>query len=53
MDKEHIELYIAPTTEVLEVGYEGVICQSGLRNGYGDSNPGVLPADISDGFWNW
>ena len=33
MNKEK-ELYDAPSTEVLEVKYEGVICASGDRNDY-------------------
>ena len=53
MNTKDYELYKAPTTEVLEVQSESVICQSGLRNGYGDSNPGIDPTDINGGFWIW
>ena len=41
MERYDKELYCAPSTTVVEVKFEGVICQSGLmdatRSGYGDA----------------
>lgn len=54
METKHNELYEAPTTYVVEVKTEGVICGSVLRNPYGESNNGVDPGSLDgDGVWNW
>ena len=34
MEAAHKQLYEAPTTEVVEFKYEGLICLSGDREGY-------------------
>lgn len=48
------ELYEAPTISVVEMKQEGVICTSGLRDSYGDSNGGIDPGLLDgDGIWNW
>ena len=40
--------------ETVEVKAEGVVCQSGLRDAYGDSNDGIDPGLLDgDGIWNW
>lgn len=31
------KVYSAPTTDVLEANFEGVICQSAERDGYGNA----------------
>ena len=54
MKTKHNELYESPVTEVVEVKQEGVICASGLRDSYGDSNNGVDPGLLDgNGIWNW
>jgi len=54
MKTKHNEFYESPVTEVVEVKQEGVICASGLRDSYGDSNNGVNPDLLDgDGIWNW
>ena len=54
LQTKHNKLYEAPVTEVVEVKQEGVICASGLRDSYGDSNNGVDPGSLDgDGIWNW
>ena len=40
METYHNEIYEAPSTSVLEVSVEGVVCTSGVganRSGYGDA----------------
>ena len=37
METNTKELYEAPLTTVVNVKYEGIICLSGTRNGYGDA----------------
>ena len=37
METKDLELYESPTSEVVELKTEGMICESGARNGYGDA----------------
>jgi len=54
METKHKELYETPTTYVLEVKTEGVICGSVLRDSYGNANNGVDPSLLDgEGIWNW
>lgn len=54
MELKHKELYQSPVTIVVELKQEGVICASGLRDSYGDSNDGIDPGLLDgDGIWNW
>ncbi len=46
-------IYAPPMAETVEVKAEGVICESGLRNGYGTANEGVDPSQLDGGIWNW
>ncbi len=54
MKTKHNELYESPVMEVVEIKQEGVICTSGLRDSYGDSNDGIDPGSLDgDDIWNW
>jgi hypothetical protein len=53
MKTKHNELYESPVTEVVEVKQEGVICQSGLRDSYGNANDGIDSSELDGGIWNW
>lgn len=54
MESKHKELYQSPVTIVVELKFEGIICQSGLRDSYGDSNYGIDPGLLDEnGIWNW
>ena len=53
MNTEHKDLYDAPSTQVFEVKTEGVICTSGLRDSYGNSNDGVDPSLLDGNVWDW
>lgn len=53
MKTKHNELYEAPITEVVEVKQEGVICASGLRDSYGNSNDGIDPSLLDGNVWDW
>ena len=47
-------MYISPEAKTFEVKIEGVICQSGSRNSYGNANDGVDPSELDgSGIWNW
>ena len=39
---------------VREVIFDEGFCVSGMREDYGDSNPGTNPGDLDgDGYWAW
>ena len=42
MELNKKEMYISPEAKTFEVKIEGVICESGTRDGYGTANE-----------WNW
>ena len=54
MESNKKEMYNSPEVDIFEVKTEGVICASGLRDSYGDSNNGVDPGLLDgNGIWNW
>lgn len=54
MEPNKKEMYLSPEVTAFEVKTEGVICQSGLRDSYGDSNDGIDPSLLDgNGIWNW
>ena len=54
MESNNKEMYNSPEVDIFEVKTEGVICASGLRDSYGDSNNGVDPGLLDgNGIWNW
>lgn len=54
MESNKKEMYNSPEVDIFEVKTEGVICASGLRDSYGDSNDGIDPGLLDgNGIWNW
>jgi hypothetical protein len=54
METKNKIIYAPPMAETVEVQAEGVICESGLRNSYGNANDGVDSSLLDgNGIWNW
>jgi hypothetical protein len=53
MELNKKEMYLSPEVTAFEMKTEGVICESGLRDGYGTANEGVDPSQLDGGIWNW
>ena len=49
------ETYVSPTTEALEVRFEGIVCSSkdGGVSGSGFGTPGATIDDRSSENWGW